>query len=505
MVEIGDKIYDYTLNADPQKISEKSVGTVSSVKDGIARVEGLSGVMAGELVQFSSGATGLALNLEEKSVGVILVDGQESVLPNEQVSTTGQILSIPVSNDLLGRIVSPLGMPVDDGLPLESETLFPLERIAPGVTERKSVTRPLLTGVTAIDSMIPIGRGQRELIIGDRQTGKSSIALTTIINQTDVISIYVAIGQKRSSIARTASIFAESGALARTIIVAASASDSAAFQYLAPYAGCAIAEYFLNQGKDVLIVYDDLTKHAWAYRQISLLLGRPSGREAYPGDIFYAHSRLLERAVQLDDKHGGGSITALPIIETLEGDVSSYIPTNVISITDGQIYLLSELFNSGQRPAIDVGNSVSRVGSSAQLKAMKQVAGRLRIDLAQYQELEAFAQFASDLDEKTRTQLSRGKRLYELLKQGWDEPLTFPEQVVLLWSGINGVIDSIDETDVIKYKEMLIEQLRFSGSSLIKKIETKQALDEDLEKLIAEFTNNIAMLFVKEQEEKNGR
>lgn len=486
ILQIGDIIHDYTVSSisDGKKTETKSVGIVKSISDGVAVISGLSTVMYQEIVEFEGGIKGLALNLEKDNVKAIILENEDKLLPGHKVSTTGQILSIPVSEGIIGRTVNSLGKQLDKKGELKPDKFMPLEKIAPGVMDRKAVDRPLFTGITAVDAMIPVGRGQRELIIGDRQTGKTSVALTTIINQKDVICIYVAIGQKRSNVALIKSILEKNGALEHTIIVSATASDSAAMQYLAPYSGTAIAEYFLEKGKDVLIVYDDLTKHAWAYRQISLLLGRPSGREAYPGDIFYAHSRLLERSCQLNKKLGGGSITALPIIETLEGDVSAYVPTNVISITDGQIYLQTDLFNEGQRPAIDVGNSVSRVGSSAQTKTMKQVAGKLRLDLAQFRELEAFAQFASELDEKTQSQLNRGAKLYEILKQGWEVPISQSEQIVLLWTGINGYSDDISKNDFADFKIKLLENAKLADVKLLDDIAKTEKLDEKLEERI---------------------
>lgn len=480
-LKIGDLVHDYTVSASQIKNTTSSSGKVIRVSDGVATVEGLSTVMYQELVEFESGAVGLALNLETDQVKVILLSGEETVLPSQEARTTGQILSIPVDDSIIGRVVDPLGRPLDKKSEITPDKFMHLEKIAPGVMERSAVNRPLMTGVMAIDAMTPIGRGQRELIIGDRQTGKTAIALTTMLNQRDVISIYVAIGQKRSNVAQIKAILEKNNAMENTIIVSATASDSAAIQYLAPYAGTAIAEYFLEKGRDVLVIYDDLTKHAWAYRQISLLLGRPSGREAYPGDIFYAHSRLLERAVQMRD---GGSITALPIIETLEGDVAAFVPTNVISITDGQIYLQTDLFNIGQRPAMDVGNSVSRVGSSAQTKTMKQVAGKLRLDLAQYRELEAFAQFASELDDKTQAQLNRGAHLYEILKQGWEVPLTLSEQVILLWVSTNGYADNVPLEKMNEFKMKLLENAKLVDSKLLQDLEKAEKLDEKLEERI---------------------
>jgi F-type H+-transporting ATPase subunit alpha len=446
------------------------VGRVVHIADGVARVEGLSRVKYHERVQFASGASGLALNLEEDIVGIVALGGATKIREGEEVKSTGELMSVPVGKELLGRVVDALGNPLDGKGGFEGLKRAPIEKIAPGIIARKSVTQPLQTGIIGIDSMIPIGRGQRELIIGDRSTGKTTIAIDAILNQAKintensslpgfrpVYSIYVAIGQKNSTLARTIATLEKHNALQYTIIVAANASDNPANQYLAPYAGCAMGEYFMENGMDALIVYDDLSKHAVAYRQISLILKRPSGREAYPGDVFYLHSRLLERAARLDEKFGGGSLTALPIIETQAGDVSAYIPTNVISITDGQIYLESDLFNQGVRPAISVGLSVSRVGSAAQIKAYKQVAGKIKLELAQYRELAAFAQFGSDLDTKTKSQLERGARIVELFKQLPNAPYAVVEQIVLLWAVQNGHFDSVE---VVKLRETAIVYLQ---------------------------------------------
>lgn len=500
LAQIGDRIYDYTvkniLEGKKGGLSY-STGTVIQAGDGIVKAGGLSGVMFGEILNFQNGARGVAFNLEENSVGVIVLGNDLLIKPGEKLTTTGQILSIPVGKELLGRVVDPLGNPLDDQGDYKIEQYNPLEKIAPGVMSRRSVSEPLQTGIKAIDGIIPIGRGQRELIIGDRQTGKTAIALSTLINQRDknVTCIYVCIGQKRSSLAQMITVLNKFGAMNKTIIVAATSSDPAASQYYAPYAGTAIAEYFLGKGKDALVIYDDLTKHAWAYRQISLLLRRPSGREAYPGDIFYAHSRLLERACRLNKEHGGGSITALPIIETQAGDVSAYIPTNVISITDGQIYLESDLFNSGQRPAVNIGTSVSRVGGSAQIKAVKQVAGKLRLDLAQYRELAAFAQFASDLDEKTQKQLTRGEKLTALLKQNWNEPMTVEEQVLAIFSGTRGYLDEIQTALIPKYQRELINYVESVNSELLPKIAKEKKLDEKMESELETLTKDFTAQF----------
>jgi F-type H+-transporting ATPase subunit alpha len=428
-----------------QQSTAVSVGTVIEVGDGVAQIYGLQGVMNSELVEFPNGVMGMASNLEEDSVGVIILGNYEEIQEGQEVKSTGRVVSVPVGKGLLGRVIDPLGNPIDGKGPISFTERRPVERVAPGVVTRQQVNVPLATGIKAIDAMIPIGRGQRELIIGDRKTGKSAIAVDTIVNQRDtgVFCIYVAIGQKKSNVAELAATLENLGALDHTIIVNASASESAALQFLAPYAGCAIGEYFMEQGGDALIVYDDLTKHAQAYRQVSLLLRRPPGREAYPGDVFYLHSRLLERAARLNEQYGGGSLTALPIIETQQGDVSAYIPTNVISITDGQIFLESDLFYSGIRPAINVGISVSRVGSTAQTRAMKQVAGRLKLDLAQFRELAAFAQFGSDLDKATRDTLNRGQHMTELLKQPQFAPMPLEKQVTIIYAGVNGYMDDV--------------------------------------------------------------
>ncbi len=463
--------------------SAKNVGEVIEVGDGVARVSGLSDVAASELVSFPHGITGLALNLEEDSIGVIIFGEWAKLKEGDLCQTTGRILEIPVGQDLIGRVIDPLGKPLDGKPARAAKKFYPAEKIAPSVIYRERVNTPLQTGIKAIDSMIPIGRGQRELIIGDRGLGKTTICTDTIINQRgkSVICIYVAIGQKTSKIAQVVATLEKYKAMDHTIIVAASASDSATLQYLAPYAGCAIGEYFMDQGKDALVVYDDLTKHAWAYRQISLLLRRPSGREAYPGDIFYLHSRLLERAAKLAPKYGGGSLTALPIIETQAGDVSAYIPTNVISITDGQIYLESDLFYKGVRPAVNPGISVSRVGGAAQTKMMKQVAGSLRLDLAQYRELETFAQFGSDLDEATLSRLERGRRIVEVLKQPQLSPMDISSQVVILWTVNNGYLDKVPVADVAKTQEKILS-IFATNKKLRDHLETKKEIDDFAEK-----------------------
>lgn len=473
------------------KASKQNIGTVIEVGDGIARIEGLSEVKSSELLDFGKGVFGLALNLEQYNVGAVIFGDFTKVKEGDTVKSTGQVLQIPVGEALIGRVVNALAEPIDGKGAIKSSKKYPVERIASGVITRQSVNTPLQTGIKAIDSMIPIGRGQRELIIGDRNTGKTTIAIDTIINQRDVVCIYVAIGQKTSKIAQVVAKLKEVGAMDHTIVVAASASDSAPMQYLAPYTGAAIGEYFMDQGKEALVVYDDLSKHAWAYRQMSLLLRRPSGREAYPGDVFYLHSRLLERAAKLNKDFGGGSLTALPIIETQAGDVSAYIPTNVISITDGQIYLESDLFYAGTRPALNVGLSVSRVGGAAQTKAMKSVAGPLRLDLAQYRALAAFAQFSSDLDPATKAQIERGRRLSEVLKQPPYSPVSVEEQVAILWAATNGHLDDIDVEKVRDFEAKFLQHLRVREKKLLSEIAEKKILDEklikELEKVVTTF------------------
>ncbi len=482
-----------------QVVSVVDVGTVIEVHDGIAQVHGLSGVMAGELVEFPNDTMGLALNLEEESVGVVLLGDEADIKEGDEVKTTGRIGDVPVGDAMLGRVVGALGEPIDGKGPIATTARRPVERIAPNVTSRQEVETPLQTGMLAVDSMIPIGRGQRELVIGDRQTGKSALVIDAIINQRDggVKCIYVAIGQKAGKVAQVVARLQQENALDHTVIVAANATESAALQYLAPYAGCAIAEYFMEKGEDALIVYDDLTKHAWAYRQISLLLRRPAGREAYPGDVFYLHSRLLERAAKLDDKNGGGSLTALPIIETQANDVSAYIPTNVISITDGQIYLESDLFYAGIRPAINVGLSVSRVGSKAQTSAMKSVAGRLRLDYAQYRELAAFAQFGTDLDQATRAQLDRGARITEVFKQLQFRPMAFQDQVILLYAVTNGLMDDVEVTQIAAFKEQLLKYLSLNNPELGQSVASDGKLNDEtsggIETAIAAFKQSGAL------------
>ena len=469
-----------------QDVKIDNIGTVLQIGDGIARVYGLEQVMAGELLEFEDSTIGIALNLENDNVGAVLMGNGIGILEGSTVRSTGKIAQVPVGEAFLGRVVDSLARPVDGkGDVVTSESRL-VESMAPGIITRKSVCEPVQTGITAIDSMIPIGRGQRELIIGDRQTGKTSVAIDTIINQKseDVICVYVAIGQKASSVAAVVNTLDEKGALPYTIIVAANADDPATLQYIAPYTGAALAEYFMYKGKATLCIYDDLTKQASAYRQMSLLLRRPPGREAYPGDVFYLHSRLLERAAKLSDKLGGGSMTALPIIETQAGDVSAYIPTNVISITDGQIFLSGDLFNSGIRPAINVGISVSRVGSAAQIKAMKQVAGKLKLELAQFAELEAFSQFASDLDQATQNQLAQGVRLREMLKQSQNSPIPVEEQVAIIYAGINGYLDDIEVANVLPFIAKLRPYLRNSAPDFISSVKTSKKMDENAEELL---------------------
>lgn len=471
-----------------QDVKVSNVGTVLQVGDGIARIYGLEQVMAGELVEFEDGTVGIALNLEEDNVGVVLMGDGRDIQEGSSVTATGKIAQVPVGEAMIGRVVDALGRPIDGKGEINTTETRLIESPAPGIIERRSVYEPMQTGITAIDSMIPIGRGQRELIIGDRQTGKTAIAIDTIINQKseDVICVYVAIGQKSSTVAQVIDSLQEKGAMDYTIVVAANASDPATLQYLAPYTGAAMAEYFMYKGKATLVIYDDLSKQAQAYRQMSLLLRRPPGREAYPGDVFYLHSRLLERAAKLSDALGGGSMTALPIIETQAGDVSAYIPTNVISITDGQIFLSSDLFNSGQRPAVNPGISVSRVGSAAQTKAMKKVAGKIKLELAQFAELEAFAQFASDLDAATQNQLARGQRLRQILKQSQNSPLPLNEQVAVIYAGINGYLDEIPADKVVEFTQGLREYLRNNKSQYCETVQKSKALDETSENLLKE-------------------
>jgi len=476
------------------EVSRTNVGTVREVMDGVAKIEGLTGAMLNEMLDFGNGVTGLALNLEETEVGAIILGDYTSVKEGQEVKTTGKLLSVPVGKGLLGRVVNTLGLPVDGKGPITSDVFYPVEKIAPGIVKRKSVNQPLQTGIMAIDAMIPIGRGQRELIIGDRSTGKTTIGVDAMINQArinqseaskekgfrPVYSIYVAIGQKQSSVARVIATLEKEGALPYTIVVVASASDSAANQYLAPFAGAAMGEWFMDNGMDALIIFDDLSKQAVAYRQVSLVLKRPSGREAYPGDVFYLHSRLLERSARVGEKYGNGSLTALPIIETQAGDVSAYIPTNVISITDGQIYLETDLFYQGIRPAISVGLSVSRVGSAAQIKAMKQVAGKIKLDLAQFRELAAFAQFGSDLDAKTQAQLERGKRIVELFKQNQYNPMPVEAQAAILWAMQNNMLDDVAVDKIKDFQAKMTDFLSTRKAELMGKIRAEKAFSDAL-------------------------
>jgi len=474
---IRDQIGSYAVEVD---VAE--VGTVISIGDGISRIHGVERAMAGEMLEFPKGVFGIALNLEEDSVGAVLLGEYKEIKEGDPVKRTGRIISVPVGDEMLGRVVNALGQPLDGKGPILTKQFFPVERLAPGVVDRQPVKEPLQTGLKAIDGMVPIGRGQRELIIGDRQTGKTAVAIDAIINQrgTGVICIYNAIGQKQSTVAQVVRTLEEADAMSYTIVVAATASDPAPMLYVAPYAACAIGEFFRDSGRHALVVYDDLSKHAQSYREISLLLRRPPGREAYPGDVFYLHSRLLERAAKLNAAQGGGSLTALPIIETQAGDLSAYIPTNVISITDGQIFLESDLFHQGVRPAINVGNSVSRVGGSAQIKAMRQVAGSLRLDLAQYRELAAFAQFGSDLDKSTQAQLNRGRRLVEILKQPQYQPVAVEKQVVIVYAATKGFLDAVPVDDVRRYEEDLYRFLETRHPAVLNGIAEKKVLDDDV-------------------------
>ncbi len=485
-------------NKEPVIVDE---GKIISLSDGIAWVSGIDSVMYGELVYFKKGIFGLALNLEKAKVGIIILGDFQSLRVGDIATTTANLLQIGVGKEILGRIVDPLGKPLDGGKDFKVESMMPIERIAPGIIDRKPVGTPLQTGVKAIDSMIPIGRGQRELIIGDRGTGKTAIAVDTIINQkdSDVICIYVAIGQKRSKTMRVIEKLREHGVLEKTVIVSASASDEAPMQYLAPFAGAAIGEFFMQQGKHTLVVYDDLTKHAWAYREVSLLLRRPSGREAYPGDVFYLHSRLLERACQLSDDLGGGSLTALPIIETQAGDVSAYIPTNVISITDGQIYLESDLFFSGIRPALNVGLSVSRIGGAAQIKAMKKVSGKLRLDLSQYYELATFAQFATDLDAATKVKIERGKRIVELLKQPQYKPFPVSLEILSIYLATGGALDDIPVEMITEFESDFQTFVEHSHKSLIKETLEAKGLSEQAEKELQKAIESFKVKFKSER------
>ena len=478
-------------------IELKETGRVISVGDGIARIYGLGEAMSGELLEFPGGLAGMVLNLEEDNVGAVLLGRDDNIKEGDEVKRTGRIMEVPIGPELVGRVVDGLGQPIDGKGPIKTEKFGPIERVAPGVIDRKSVHEPMQTGIKSIDGMIPIGRGQRELIIGDRQTGKTAVAIDAIINQKgqNMFCIYVAVGQKRSTVARVVKTLEQHGAMEYTIVVSASASDPAPMQFIAPYAGCAMGEYFRDNGQHCLIVYDDLSKQAAAYRQLSLLLRRPPGREAYPGDVFFLHSRLLERSAKVSDELGAGSMTALPIIETQAGDVSAYIPTNVISITDGQIFLETDLFYSGVRPAINVGLSVSRVGGSAQIKGMKQVAGKLRLDLAQYREMAAFAQFGSDLDAATQAQLHRGERLVELLKQGQYKPLSVVQQIISIFAGVRGLVDDIPTGDIQKFESGLLNFMEDKHQALMDKIAEAKKLDDDSESQVEAAINEFKGLF----------
>ena len=484
------------------RIAVDEVGSIISLGDGIARVHGLDKVMAGELLAFPHGLAGIALNLEEDQVGAVLLGDYTEISEGDEVKRTGRIMNVPVGEAMVGRVVNALGQPIDDKGPIATDQFITLERLAPGVVDRQPVREPMATGLKAIDSMIPIGRGQRELIIGDRQTGKTAVALDTIINNqgNDLICIYCAIGQKRSSIAQVVKTLTDYGAMEYTIVVAASASEPAPMQYIAPYAACAMGEHFRDSKRHALCIYDDLSKHAASYREISLLLRRPPGREAYPGDVFYLHSRLLERAAKLSDKNGGGSLTALPVIETQAGDVSAYIPTNVISITDGQIYLETDLFNQGVRPAVNVGLSVSRVGGSAQIKAMRQVAGTLKLELAQFRELAAFAQFGSDLDKATQAQLNRGQRLVELLKQGQFAPLPFSRQILIIFAGTGGFLDDLPVDQVREFEAELYRFVDATNPGLLRTVMEKKVLDESLKAEMTSVIKECKQNFVRERQ-----
>jgi F-type H+-transporting ATPase subunit alpha len=503
--EINDIIRKQIENFDTG-VTVTEVGTVIKIGDGIAEIHGLEKVMAGELLEFPHDVRGLALNLEEDKVGAVLFGEFQTIREGDLVKRTGRIMQVPVGEALVGRVVDVLGNPIDDAGPIVTEQYYPVERIAPGVVDRQPVKEPLQTGLKALDAMVPIGRGQRELIIGDRQTGKTAVAVDTIINQRgkDVICIYVAIGQKASTVAQVVKTLQDYGAMDYTIVIKATASDPAAMQFLAPYSGAAMGEYFRDNGKHALTIYDDLSKQAAAYREISLLLRRPPGREAYPGDVFYLHSRLLERAAKLSDAKGGGSLTSLPIIETQSGDISAYIPTNVISITDGQIFLEADLFNSGFRPAINVGNSVSRVGGSAQIKAMRQVAGTLRLDLAQFRELQAFAQFGSDLDKATQAQLARGQRLTEILKQPQYQPMDIEKQVLVIWAATNGFTDDVAVEDVRRFESSLLKFVESSDPGLLAAIADQKTLTDEIKANLKQVLEDFKHEWKKQAAEGDG-
>ena len=492
--QLKNQIEDFKTQASLEK-----VGTVVEIGDGIAKISGLSDCMSQEMLEFEGGQFGVALNLEEDTVGAMILSDYLDIKEGDSVKTTKRILEVPVGEAVIGRVVNPLGQPIDGKGEIKTEKFYPVEKIAPRVIARESVRTPLQTGIKAIDAMIPIGRGQRELIIGDRQTGKTAVAIDTIINQKgqNVICIYVAIGQKESKVAKIVAKLEEHGAMKYTTVVLAGASDPASLAFISPYAGCAMGEYFMDQGKDVLIVYDDLSKHAWAYREISLILKRPSGREAYPGDVFYLHSRLLERACRMSEEFGGGSLTALPIIETQAGDLSAYIPTNVISITDGQIFFDTDLFNAGIRPAINSGLSVSRVGGAAQTKAMKQVAGKLRLDLAQYRELQAFVQFSTDLDKETKARIDTGARMTLLLKQKQFNPYSVEKQVVVFWAGVNGYLNNVEIDKVSEFEEEYIGYMESMHAKLLKTIAKEKKLDEKMEKELKKATEEFTDGYIK--------
>jgi len=493
------------LKPQKKEVSLVDIGTITEIKDGVVVLTGLDNVSFGEMIEFENEVKGFVIDLLEESVGVVILGDYLSLRAGDTAKALGKQIVVPVSKNILGRVVDPLGLPIDGRSKIKGDKFYPVEKIAPGVIYRKPVSVPLQTGIKAIDALIPIGRGQRELIIGDRSTGKTTIALDTILNQKDqdVICIYCAIGQRESKIASTVDLLTKQNAIDYTVIVNASASDPVSLQFLAPYTACAIGEYFMDQGKDVLVVYDDLSKHAWAYRQLSLILRRPAGREAYPGDIFYLHSRLLERACRLDEKYGGGSLTALPIIEILEGDVSSYVPTNVISITDGQIFLDIDLFNTGIRPAINVGASVSRVGSSAQTKAIKKVVGQLKLDLAQYREMAAFSQFESELDDKTRKLLNRGAKVTQILKQKEHKPYRLSFQVAVIWAVTKGYLDNVSMQKIEIFEEKFIEDLKTRGANLMRRIDKLNEFsdkdEKELEKLVKD---NVESFLPKEEENK---
>lgn len=495
------KEFEQELQVESRKIKRENVGTITEIKDEVVFLEGFDSVSYGELIEFENNASGFIIDLTAETVGAIVFGDYAGLKAGGMAKGSGKVFSVPVGDNFLCRVVDGLAQPIDGAGKIKTDKIYPVERIAPGVVKRRPVSMALQTGIKAIDAVIPIGRGQRELIIGDRQTGKSTIAVDTVLNQKgeNVICIYCIIGQKRSTAAALIETLRQRGAMEYSIVVCATSSDSSSIQFVAPYVATSLGEYFMDQGKDVLVVYDDLTKHAWAYRQISLILRRPSGREAYPGDIFYLHSRLLERSCRLDKKYGGGSLTALPIIETQEGDVSAYIPTNVISITDGQIFLETDLFNTGIRPAINVGTSVSRVGSSAQTKAMKKVGGKLRFDLAQYRELAAFAQFESELDDRTKQFLDRGARMTEVLKQRKHKPLDLAHQVIILWVGVNGFLDKLAVSQVVEFENNFFEHIDARHKKIVKKINKEKVIDEKDEQELREIVTKFIDMHYKQE------